>query len=549
MAVLPRARALSVALVVVALGWIGVKKTGGTEEDKLKNRDELRLPVTDKKLVIAHCMTNIIRYKGHKMEDSCNPEYYPPYGNITASLGGLTQVLPLTDSFLSEASLDEAVEFEMKAAKASGIDGFQFYYTLGNDSWDEIIRAYLRVAKKKNIDFYFTFCISHPSGGNEDIRVDAFGHRIKSIMDEIGHDDRHWLRTPDGRLLLYTWYGDSLADIPENLNGKSRAFYIANAYKKLENVVQEKFACVISINEQITQQKLDDYLNYFPAVWLWTLPYNDHYIGNMVAKQCKKRERTFTGSAFPDFYTSKLLKKGTWDMFHYADEAVKAGIKKSERKYIVTGLSYNFRKQLEFSLAQDVPLINIITWNDYPEGHHLAPEINHNDGFSLLLDHYKTKWKKEQQASKDILIAFYKKYKRNDAPSPFNIPVVEIEKPGINAIAEDSVEIVTILQSPGELEVNGIRKNVSSGLQSTRFASVAGQVKATLYRDNQATETLICPEWITDKPYRTDRITYSYSNQSQSSLQKIFGETRLPSSLEYNATVPNNHIRYYQNIQ
>ncbi|PZR26372.1 MAG: hypothetical protein DI535_14730 [Citrobacter freundii] len=549
MAVLHRARALSVALVVVALGWIGVKKTGLTEEDKLKNRDELRLPITDKKLVIAHNMTNIIRYKGHKMEDSCNPEYYPPYGNVTASLGGLTQVLPLTDSFLSEASLDEAVEFEMKAAKASGIDGFQFYYTLGNDSWDEIIRAYLRVAKKKNIDFYFTFCISHPSGGNEDIRVDAFGHRIKSIMDEIGHDDRHWLRTPDGRLLLYTWYGDSLADIPENLNGKSAAFYIANAYKKMEDVVQEKFACVISINEQITQQKLDDYLNYFPAVWLWTLPYNDHYIGNMVAKQCKKRERTFTGSAFPDFYTSKLLKKGTWDMFHYADEAAKAGIKKSERKYIATGLSYNFRKQLEFSLAQDVPLINIITWNDYPEGHHLAPEINHNDGFTLLLDHYKTKWKKEQTTDKDVLIAFYKKYKRNNTPSPFNIPVVDIEKPGITIATEDSVEIVTILRSPGELEINGMRKNVNAGLQATRFASIAGQVKATLYRNNQAVETLICPEWITDKPYRTDRITYSYSNQSPSSLQKIFGETKLPSSLEYNATVPNNHIRYYQNIQ
>ncbi|EOA11857.1 hypothetical protein A343_0011, partial [Porphyromonas gingivalis JCVI SC001] len=103
-----------------------------TGKDVLKNRDELSLPVTNKKLVIAHCMTNIILYKGHKMEDSCNPEYYPPYGNVSATLGGLTQVLPLSDGFLSEASLDEAVEFEMKAAKQSGIDGFQFYYTLGN---------------------------------------------------------------------------------------------------------------------------------------------------------------------------------------------------------------------------------------------------------------------------------------------------------------------------------------------------------------------------------------------------------------------------------
>jgi fructose-1,6-bisphosphatase len=95
--------------------------------------------------------------------------------------------------------------------------------------------------------------------------------------------------------LFITWYGDSLADIPENLNGKSAAYYIANAYQKLEDIVQEKFACIIAINEQITQQKLDQYLDYFPAVWLWTLPYTNRYIGNMVAKECKKRKRVFTG--------------------------------------------------------------------------------------------------------------------------------------------------------------------------------------------------------------------------------------------------------------
>ncbi|MBO9659515.1 MAG: hypothetical protein J7527_11885, partial [Chitinophagaceae bacterium] len=256
---------LSVVIFFLAGGEQLLRDIDDTGKDELKNRDELSLPIISKKLVIAHCMTNIIRYKGHKMEDSCNPEYYPPYGNISSTLGGLTQVLPLSDSFLAEATLDEAVEFEMKAAKQSGIDGFQFYYTLGNDGWDEIIQAYLRVAKKKNIDFYFTFCISHPSGGNEDIRADAFGHRIKKIMDEAGHDDPNWLRTPDGRLILYTWYGDSLADIPDDLNGKSAAFYIARAYNKLEKITGEKFACIISINEQISQQKLDQYLDYFPA--------------------------------------------------------------------------------------------------------------------------------------------------------------------------------------------------------------------------------------------------------------------------------------------
>src|ERR1700760_4962392 len=81
-------------------------------QDNLKNEVTLSLPLTDKKLVIAHCMTNIIRYKGHKFEDSCNPEYYSPTGNPSAPLGGLTQVKVAADQYLSEATLDEAVEFE-----------------------------------------------------------------------------------------------------------------------------------------------------------------------------------------------------------------------------------------------------------------------------------------------------------------------------------------------------------------------------------------------------------------------------------------------------
>src|SRR6202051_1787477 len=114
-------------------------------QNLIKNEDELSLPISNRKFVIAHCMTNIIRFKGHKFEDSCDPAYYSASGNITASIGGLTQVFPMEDSYLKEASLDSAVAFEMRAALASGIDGFQFYYPLGTESWDNIIKAYFRV--------------------------------------------------------------------------------------------------------------------------------------------------------------------------------------------------------------------------------------------------------------------------------------------------------------------------------------------------------------------------------------------------------------------
>lgn len=522
-------------------------KTAVPGKDELKDLPQLGLPLTDKKLVIAHCMTNIIRYKGHKLEDSCNPEYYSPANPATSSLGGLTQVNVMSDPWLAEASLDEAVEFEMRTAIASGIDGFQFYYTLGNDSWDEIIKAYLRVASQKSIDFKFTFCISHPSGGDESGRIASFARRINSILDEAGRNNPHWLRTPDGRLILYTWYGDGLADVPETENSLPSPYYVANAYRKLGDAVKEKFACVISINEQISKEKLNHYLDYFPAVWLWTLPYTDNFIGNMVARECKKRNRVFTGSAFPDFYTSKLLKRGTWDMYHFVADAVKAGIKNTERKYIATGLSYNFRKQLEFGFGNDVPIMNIITWNDYPEGHHLAPEVNHNDGFSILLKYYKSRWKKEPSpyAGKDVLIAFYKKYNHSLSPYPFHIPVVEIEKSGMPISSEDSVEVVSILDKQAVLSFNKLYKEAGAGLQSTRFPATPGPVNIFLKRDNAMQATLECPEWITGEPYRTDRLTYTFSNESDSFFRSVSGGRIVLHSTEYDKTSPANKISYY----
>lgn len=535
------------AVVIMMLPAFGnSRKKKLVFHDTLINAPELSLPLTDKKIVIAHCMTNIIRYKGHPFEDSCNPEYYPPDNKASASLGGLTQVKPMTDQLMQDASLDEAVEFEMREAIKSGIDGFQFYYTLGNQSWDEIIKAYFRVADKKNIDFKFTFCISHPSGGTQATRVHDFAARINSIIAEAGRNNKHWLRTPDGRLVVYMWYGEGLADA-QNVQGLSPQYFIAEAFKKLAEAVQEKFACVVSINEQISKDKLDQWLDYFPAVWLWTLPYTDHYIGNMVAAECKKRKRVFTGSVFADFYTSKLLKKGTWDMFHFVQDAAAAGIGGTERKYIVTGLSYNFRKLFEFGIDNDVSIMNIITWNDYPEGHHLALEINHNDGFTVLLKYYKSVWQQQPSCfDKDVAIAFYKKYNHHITPSPYNIPVVEIEKAGISANIEDSVEVVTIAKGKSVLTVNRHKANVEAGLQSNRFAPTTGEVNVSLQRDGWETIHFVCLEWITDKPYRTDRLTYSVSSEFPSFYKEVFGNYPLIFSAEYNAAMKDNRISFYR---
>jgi hypothetical protein len=507
----------------------------GYGQDTLKNLPEFSLPLTDKKLVIAHNMTNIIRYKGHKIEDCGDPQFYPPVGNVTESIGGMVQVKVMYDQYYKDSSLEKTVEFEMRTAMKCGIDGFQFYYPLrqrGPD--DDIIIAYFKVADKLNLDFKLTLCPSHPGELTEDARIAEYARRMKTIFDAVGHDNPHWLRTPDGRLILYLWYGEQLADVPSDPKGLPRMFYAARAYQKLAQKVNEHFACVVAINHQIGEKEIGEYLDYFPAVWMWTIPYTDAYVGRMVAKACRERNRTYTGSVFSDFYTSKVLKIGTWDMFDYAIDAATAGVSKIERKGIVTNLSCNFRKLLEFAMDENAPIINVITWNDYPEGHHLAPEINHNFGFSVLLQYYKALWKGEPSPynGKDVAIVFFKKYKHDVVPQPYNVPFVNIEQ-YLDPALEDSIEVVTILKAPAELIVNNRTVRVASGLLSTRFPMEPGQVNILVKRKGEKVFDFTTPEGITDKPYRTDRLTYCFSSECSNFYKAIFGDLPQEFSTEY----------------
>jgi len=525
------------SLTLVTLSTLQLTAMPDDSVQALRNRPELSLPIVGEKLVIAHNMTDIIRFKTHELEDSCDPEYYSPTGNITANLGGLVQVKPLVDGYLKNATLDEAVEHELHAAKICGIDGFQFYYTLrkrGPD--DEIIKAYFRAADRMGIDFKFTFCPSHPSGPDEDLKVQDFAKRINRIMDEVGRDNPHWLRTPDGRLVMYLWYGEQLPNIPENAT-ESTAYYVARAWNKLSRLINEDVAYIFTINYEISDAELNDYLDYFPATWIWTLPYTDQYIGKRVAAICKERQRTFTGSTFASFYTSKLLPPGTWDMFHYARDAARAGIKNVERRGIITGLSLNFRKLLEFAIEEDAPVINIITWNDYPEGHHLAPEINHNYGFSILLNHFKALWKGEPSPyeGKDVAITFFKKYQHDIKPGPYYIPIVYLSE-AVPEAQEDVVEVVTLLKDDATVTVNGLTRTVESGLVSSTFPQVPGPVQVSVKRDAKPVLDFEAPEWITDHPYRTDRMIYSFSSEFMKFHKSIFGDYPPEYSTEYRKT-------------
>jgi hypothetical protein len=540
---MPLMKRIALPLSLLLLSIFGAS-TLFAQNDSLANLPELSLPLTNTKMVIAHCMTHIIRYEGREYEDGANPKYYP----IGDPVGGTSQVHVMSDTLLQHATLDQAVEFEMRAAKKIGIDGFQFYYPMGDLVMDTIIKAYFRVAEKKNIDFKFTFCISPfgVPGLDENRKLLHYAIRINDILNTVGRNNPRWLRTPDGRLIVYLWYGEQIADVPTDLQGKPSFFYMADAYKKLANACSDKFACIYSINADIDKSALDDLLDYFPGVWLWTEAYEHKGEQNMVASYCKKRKRAYTASVFPDFYTSKVLKPNDpdWTILNNA-QSEEAGLGGMQRKNMQLGLSQSFRDQLEFAIKDNDQLINVITWNDYPEGHHMAPEVNHNFGFAVLLNYYKAIWEglPNPYADHDVAIAFFKKYKSTVTPKPYKVSlqtlgrtIPEISSSAITAI-EDSIEVVTILPQPAQLVVNGEKIDVPAGLSSHRFKSQPGAVSVAIQRDGVVTKSFVTPEWITDAPLRTDRLTYTFDTEFMDFFRAIFGNMPPMYSTQYNKDV------------
>jgi hypothetical protein len=217
------------------------------------------------------------------------------------------------------------------------------------------------------------------------------------------------------------------------------------------------------------------------------------------------------------------------------------------RDCVPTQLSYVFRRLLERAVSTDAALINYATWNDFPEGHHIAPEINHNFGFPVLLKHYKRQWKKEKPETKEAAVVFFKKYAHTIKPKYFDIPVRFLAFPE-NEAKDDFVDVVCILNHKADLYFKGRKIGpLATGLSSTLIPTEPGPVSIKVVRGKKTILKVTAPEWITAEPYRTDRLTFVYSSQCPKYYRDVFGSSKIPVSDEYALDaqgVPNWKKRY-----
>ncbi len=486
----------------------------------------------DQKLVLAHYMTDMVPRTRQKLIRWIDPELAEP-GGSTAALGGLHQTVPMASLHLQDADLEKAVDFEIRAARQLGIDGFQFYYPLVDHTpvlarnYNAIIAQFIRLSDSRYKGFRISLCLAHPATGkptSEKEKISLWSPPIRELLNSTGKSPA-WLRAGSGSLLFYLWVGDALADGIDGLAHKPAEIKkVAEAYQRFSKAIGTPIEFVYQVRRpEIDAPYIDSIVKTFPAVWGWTASDENLEFWDYLARRCRQEGCLYTQSVYPDYYTSKVYARGKNNhAILPTGVALKAGLDGIERHYRVTNLAQTQLLLLERAIRHDVKLINYVTWNDFPEGHHLAPEASHNFGPSLLLRHFKRRWKSgKEDILQDEAIVFFKKY-RHDAKPKYPVEL-KVKSRNRNLAGEDRIELVTLLRKPARCTLNGKSLGmVGQGLRVHSIPSEPGPVRVLVVREGKQVIRFKTPLAISNSPLRTDRLTYSYSSSFEDEYRKLF---------------------------
>lgn len=521
-----------------------------------KDRGELRTPLFKGKPVIAHYMTQMSTFgsdKGYYM----NAVYGAPDGPAS-NIGGAYTYRSAFASFLSNKAADDAIEFEVRTAKRLGIDGFHFYYQSpdpdtyapGTSINNDIIRRFFRVLKERNIDFKLTLCISHPNqktDAKEKIRAAA--QCITELMNDV-KDSPHWLRAPDGRIIFFTWategYSDGVLNYGELFRKKDIELQVkalAEGYEALRRMIGVPAAFVYHVWDKDTMYQnartrdvdfdaqydryIDAILDYFPAVTGFAdYPADERSTKEWkrVSDECRRRGR-FYGQAVMTDYVKTYKKVGKLPI---AADIPSLKVNDVKMLYLVLPGAVQYRTLWQRAVDYDASFVSYVTWNDYPEGHHLAPEGNHNFAFAVLTEYFENIWRGTKKTAEDTVMAFFHKYPIEAEPVVFPVKAQVVpwhigrEEPVVSSM--NIIDAAAILKAPGEVWVNGVKRlSADAGLISVQVPMTAGPVSVEIRRNGAVAASMRTPEWISEKPYRTDRLIYAYSSKCNAMYKELFG--------------------------
>ena len=199
------------------------------------------------------------------------------------------------------------------------LDGFQFYYPLGDNTaalkgrYNEIISEFIRLSDTRYPGFKVSLCLSHPHTSRpstEAERISLWSQPVRALL-ETTKNSPAWLRSESGSLLFYLWVGDALADgIHGRANTAAEIRDVGRAYQRLSKAIGTPIQYIYQVRRpEIDSSYIDSIVQTFPAVWGWTASEEHTEFWDYLARRCRETGCMYTQSVYPDYYTSKLYRQ------------------------------------------------------------------------------------------------------------------------------------------------------------------------------------------------------------------------------------------------
>ena len=168
----------------------------------------------------------------------------------------------------------------------------------------------------------------------------------------------------------------------------------------------------------------------------------------------------------------------------------------------------NLRNTWEIARKTGAELVQIPTWNDYPEGTSIAPSAG--NGWSYLdMSAYYLSWYKTGSAPTIVRDAVYLTHRTQPAAALPSYPQTLLMKlRGGSSPARDTVEALTFLTAPGTVRVRvgtaSYTCEVSAGVDTCTVPLGVGEVSAVVERGGAPVTAVESPATVTKTPYVQD---------------------------------------------
>ncbi|WP_044206811.1 hypothetical protein [Flammeovirga sp. OC4] len=455
--------------------------------------------------------------------------YETLFGNKESHLNGRYSTQQPNITFMvNPMTPDDAVAYEIKVAKEMGVDGFKFPLVIDADQsyMDRAVKNityYVTSAVNRKLDFTFSIELilkRDPASMSEDLMYDVLQTRLKEIFQNTKYSDK-WLRSSDNKIVVFTKSPlhvldktrvakeKELTDHPEMIKE------VHSTLNSLSSSLNTKLTYVFETKYPSNQRFNEEVLKLFPAISQskrsMALEENVAALKNL----CKSNNKPFIQNVYPDHLSSQMrLKKNDQLVQENSDES--KGL--SLNDVYVAGqdlkLTHTYRSLLQSAVDNDAAMINLMSWNYFDNGSHIAPEAHHGFGYGMLLRYYKKIWldEEDQNINRELLMTSYKATSSkhlSKARPEVKCTIQNLDKDE----QEDRIEVLTILREPGEVYCNGkLLGKAPAGIHAFYAPYQEGEVSVELKRGPKEIIQYSTPKVIKNNSEKMDWMTYSFTN-------------------------------------